>query len=271
MRRRPSRRPRRRSKPFSPRPTLCPALDQGDHRDLDRRATLAPAAAHLDDPSATATDRREEPHRGCGGRVPLLCKSDSERPRCPSHGRCRVGGRLTGPLGLAVSGTGLPPAPLRTVREVLPHTAHRHRSPPRMRRAIRPPFPGIAGFRQGIASRRPRRRGRGGSPQFPGRPFARSTPIRRRVPRRPLPDPGRLPWPSPCMDRLGSLLTRPRAGPLDDAYTGFATRCRPRAHPPRFAPGLSTAHGGIATGDPGVSPDRTHTGWPPRAYCSATS
>ena len=32
---------------------------------------------------------------------------------------------------------------------------------------------------------------------------------------------------------------------------------------PRFAPGLSTAHGGIATGDPGVSPDRTHTGWPP--------
>ena len=40
----------------------------------------------------------------------------------------------------------------------------------------RPPFPGIAGYRQGIASRRPRRRGRGGSPQFPGGPSARSTP-----------------------------------------------------------------------------------------------
>jgi hypothetical protein len=35
-----------------------------------------------------------------------------------------------------------------------------------------------------------------------------------------------------------------------------------RLLPPRFAPGLSTAHGGLATGDPGVSPDRTHTGGP---------
>jgi hypothetical protein len=36
-----------------------------------------------------------------------------------------------------------------------------------------------------------------------------------------------------------------------------------RSHPPRFAPGLFT-HGGFATGDPGVSPDRTRTGRPPR-------
>jgi hypothetical protein len=35
-----------------------------------------------------------------------------------------------------------------------------------------------------------------------------------------------------------------------------------RSLPPRFAPGLSTTHGGITTGDPGVSPDRTHTGRP---------
>ena len=35
-----------------------------------------------------------------------------------------------------------------------------------------------------------------------------------------------------------------------------------RSIPPRFAPGLSTTHGGITTGDPGVSPDRTHTGRP---------
>jgi hypothetical protein len=36
-----------------------------------------------------------------------------------------------------------------------------------------------------------------------------------------------------------------------------------RSLTPRFAPGLSTTHGGITTGDPDVSPDRTHTGRPP--------
>ena len=36
-----------------------------------------------------------------------------------------------------------------------------------------------------------------------------------------------------------------------------------RSLPPRFAPGLSTTHGGFTTGDPGISPDRTHTGRPP--------
>jgi hypothetical protein len=36
-----------------------------------------------------------------------------------------------------------------------------------------------------------------------------------------------------------------------------------RSIPPRFAPGLSAAHGGFTTEDPGVSPDRTHTGRPP--------
>ena len=35
-----------------------------------------------------------------------------------------------------------------------------------------------------------------------------------------------------------------------------------RSIPPRFAPGLSTTHGGFTTGDPGVSPDRTHTARP---------
>jgi hypothetical protein len=37
-----------------------------------------------------------------------------------------------------------------------------------------------------------------------------------------------------------------------------------RLHPSRFAPGLSTTHGDITTRDPGISPDRTHTGRPPR-------
>jgi hypothetical protein len=36
-----------------------------------------------------------------------------------------------------------------------------------------------------------------------------------------------------------------------------------RSLPPRSAPSLSTTHGGFTTGDPGVSPDRTHTGRPP--------
>ena len=58
-------------------------------------------------------------------------------------------------------------------------------------------------------------------PQFPGRPSACSTPQRRRVLQRPLLEPGRLPWPSPSRDRLGSLLAHPRAGPLDDACSGF--------------------------------------------------
>src|SRR5712691_8052396 len=42
-------------------------------------------------------------------------------------------------------------------------------------------------------------------------------------------------------------------------------------HPSRFAPGLSTTHGDITTGDLGVSPDRTHTGRLPSACRSVTS
>jgi hypothetical protein len=33
--------------------------------------------------------------------------------------------------------------------------------------------------------------------------------------------------------------------------------------PPRFAPRLSTTHGGFSTEDLGVSSDRAHTGWLP--------
>jgi hypothetical protein len=46
-------------------------------------------------------------------------------------------------------------------------------------------------------------------------------PLRRRVPQRPLLDQERLPWPSPYHHRLGSLLSRPSAGLVDDAYSGF--------------------------------------------------
>jgi len=53
-----------------------------------------------------------------------------------------------------------------------------------------------------------------------------------------------------------------------EAFTTLQTSLhaadRPVA-PPRFDPGLSTGPGGFATGDPGVSPDRTLTGWLSRA------
>ena len=47
-------------------------------------------------------------------------------------------------------------------------------------------------------------------------------PLRRRAPQRPLLKQRRLPWPSPCHQRLGSLLAHPqRTGLHNDAYSGF--------------------------------------------------
>ena len=46
-------------------------------------------------------------------------------------------------------------------------------------------------------------------------------PIRRRVLRHPILDPRRLPWPSPCANRLGTLYPAVADGSLDDAYSGF--------------------------------------------------
>ncbi len=34
--------------------------------------------------------------------------------------------------------------------------------------------------------------------------------------------------------------------------------------PPRFAPGLSTTHGGVPTGDPDISPGQAFPGWLPQ-------
>jgi len=51
-------------------------------------------------------------------------------------------------------------------------------------------------------------------------------------------------------------------GSLDDAYSGFTHVADRAIAPPRFAPDLSITHGGIPTGDPGVSPDRTRSGRP---------
>ena len=133
--------------------------------------------------------------------------------------------------------------------------------------AARPPtpLPGFAGYRRGIASRAPQ--ATGPRPALPGskddHPHVQR-PLRRRVPQRPLLDQERFPWPSPCTNRLGSPSCPPLGGSLDDACSGFTHVADRTVAPTRFAPGLSTTHGGIATGDPGVSPDRTHTGRPPR-------
>jgi hypothetical protein len=68
--------------------------------------------------------------------------------------------------------------------------------------------------------------------------------------------------------RLGSLLAA-CAVILNDA-AGFASCCGPVGCPPRTGAvflrldtGISPDAGSAATGDPGVSPDRTHTGWLP--------
>ena len=50
----------------------------------------------------------------------------------------------------------------------------------------------------------------------------------------------------------------------DDACTGlanFALATDWSVVPPRFAPGLSTTHGGVPIGDPDVSPSQTFSGW----------
>ena len=95
-------------------------------------------------------------------------------------------------------------------------------------------------------------------------------PLRREVHRHPLQDLWCRPWLSPTGDGLGSSSSvQTRTGvttlqaSLDVADWSVAR--------PRSAPGLSTTHGGFTTGDLGVSPDRTLTGWLPSACRLVTS
>src|SRR5215216_4251101 len=62
--------------------------------------------------------------------------------------------------------------------------------------------------------------------------------------------------------RLGTLFPAQGRDSLTTLAQASLALQTARSHPPRFAPGLSTTHGSIATRDPGVSPDRTHTGRP---------
>ena len=132
-------------------------------------------------------------------------------------------------------------------------------------RSTTQPFPGFAGYRRRHRFPPPRRRrGRDGSPEFPGRPSARSTPN--------TPEGSSAPAPGTksafhglrrASNRLGTLSSPPeRRVRLTTLAQASLTLRTARSHPPRFAPDLSITHGGIATRDPGISPDRTHTGRP---------
>jgi hypothetical protein len=104
-----------------------------------------------------------------------------------------------------------------------------------------------------------RRRGRGACrvPRTTIRTF--NAQIRRRVPQRPLLDEERVPWPWPLHNRLGTLLLRPKTAVANDAYSGF-TRVADRAVDPAPLRTRPLDHARrLTTGDPGVSPDRTHT------------
>lgn|SRR6187401_2362990 len=85
-------------------------------------------------------------------------------------------------------------------------------------------------------------------------------PLRRWVPRHPLPNPRCLPWPSPSRNRLGTHLTTRRWWHLTTLAQASHVLRTGQSLPPCSAPGLSTTHEGFTTKDSGVSLDRTCTG-----------
>ncbi len=128
------------------------------------------------------------------------------------------------------------------------------------------PLPGITGSRQASL---PVTRRDGAEEDLPiseHNPLTVPSPLRRRVPRCPLPVPGTFhglrrsnsgsapSWPA-CGEVCMTTLIRPR---------NFAPATDRPVVSPRFAPGLSTTHGGVPTGDPDVSPDPTFPGWLPQ-------
>jgi|SRR5579859_2178363 len=142
--------------------------------------------------------------------------------------------------------------------------------------SARPSLPAPHGYRQ---------------PRFPGTPGAEEDlssslvnlltiprPLRRGVHQRPLQDPERLPWHSPCNCRLCSPLapTRRRGVHLTTPQASLHVADWPVARPLtgtlslRFDTAISAGAGSRATGDPGISPDRTLTGWLTTACRSVT-
>ena len=139
---------------------------------------------------------------------------------------------------------------------------HHYYDPLRLPPGCRP-FPGVTGYRQ-ARSRSPQIRGRVGPLQFPRHPSDRST--------SPTPE-GSSP-PAPRTQAASMAFTKstqarhPLAPPRREVFTTLQTSLHAADRPvarPRFDPGLSTGPGGSTTGDLGVSPDRTSTGWLTRA------
>ena len=128
-------------------------------------------------------------------------------------------------------------------------------------------LPGVTGYRQ--ASLPATRRG-GAEEDLPiseGNHLTRSTPTTPESSS--VPASGSL---APSMAFAVPIAARlPLGPPLDGLCMTTLVRLRNFALatdrsvvPPRFAPGLSTTHGGVPTGDPDVSPDQTYPGWLPQ-------
>src|SRR6266511_2769403 len=100
---------------------------------------------------------------------------------------------------------------------------------------------------------------------YPYGPIACSTPkapLSRRFDGRVSPSAGRqLPG---CLATTRAGLSPASPSQLGSAHLQASLHAADRSvAPPRFAPGFSATHGGFSTGDPGVSPGRTRTGWLP--------
>ena len=108
----------------------------------------------------------------------------------------------------------------------------------------------------------PQDQGRGGPLQFPRHPSARST--------SPTPEGSSAPAPGSQAPSMAFAKSTQARHPLFPAEAGAFTTLQTSLHAadrtvalPRFDPGLSTGPGGLATGDPGVSPGWTPTSWMP--------
>src|SRR5206468_9960904 len=94
-----------------------------------------------------------------------------------------------------------------------------------------------------------RRRGRDGSPEFPGRPSARSTPNTPEGSSAPAPGTRTLSVAFAVRETARHPLSpRPQAGSLTTLAQASLTLQTARSLPPRSAPGLSTTHGASLPG-----------------------
>lgn len=133
------------------------------------------------------------------------------------------------------------------------------------------------GYRQ--PGPRPSGRGPRRTSPVPRWPSNHSTPIRRRVPGRPPQDRERLPWPSGCSRRLGTLLAHPQRAvhvptPQASLHVADWASLLPRLQGlcrSASTTGISPDAGNRATENPGVSSDRSHPGWSTRACHPVTA